>query len=877
MSGEQPIPDHPDETSSGATLDANRTVSQVVTPAEDVGRRIGAFDLLEEIGRGGMGIVYKAWQRGLNRVVALKMIRGRAHCDPNAVSRFRREAEAVARLHHPNIVHVHEVGEQGGQPYLVMEYVPGPSLARRLSAGPLSARDTAALLETLARAVEHAHRSGVVHRDLKPSNVLLTPSPAAESSGTEARRDDLADSIPKIVDFGLAKFEATDSDPTLSGAVLGTPNYMAPEQARGDAKRVGPGADVWALGAILYECLTGRPPFQAGTTLDILWLIAERDPVPPTSLNPRVPGDLETVCLKCLEKGVEQRYPSAQELADDLGRFGRDEPIRARPPSAVYQLRKFVRRNKGLFAGVAAVLVALILGLVGTGIGLVRALAAKDRAEVAEGNARRLLAESYAQSARLATRRGAWRDALAQFDRALDAGHPDQADLRLQKVRVWCAVHDIPKAVAEIETLARRPDLGSLAGPVMLWQADLDLARSKGEDAALALVRRALDAGLPAAEQEYALGLLASTSPEAIRHFEKAVDADPFYQRANGMLGLTLILSGRFTQAREQIAVARLLFPEDPTFAVLLALTLVWDGDVKAAHAVLERARDILGDRPMTAAKKMLDVMQQFRGLESTFNEDPSGVPKALMTRFLPACLSLGAEVQSLKQVDGGQGLVLPVPPVLLTAIRQPLPALISSLLRKDAKSLRDLERAYEVHPDAFLAFARGVVAADSNHFAEAERAFLQAADSYSMVPVQRISLFAAVKCELERAVRDPATRGETIAAAMRNARKLLERGPLPPWQAQLIADVAIGTGDFDLARRVLADWERQAPKDVSLWRERLEVEFQSNSFAKAIQAADKILALKPGDADAKQARRRAVERLQKQAKDYAPPTDPPK
>jgi serine/threonine-protein kinase len=276
----------------------------------------GDFELGRELGRGGMGVVYEARQRSLNRVVALKMVlRGEfaSHADR---ARFRAEAEAAARLVHPNIVQVYEVGDVAGQPYFAMQFVTGPTLSRQLAEGPLTPSEAAKLLAAVARGVEHAHRHGIVHRDLKPANVLLA-----------------ADDTPKVTDFGLAKLADAGSF-TQTGAIIGTPSYMAPEQARAE-KQLGPTADIYALGAILYECLTGRPPFQAATALDTLLLVQEQDPVPPRLLNPKVPRDLETICLKCLEKSPGRRYASAADLAADLEAFGAGEPVAARPSGLV--------------------------------------------------------------------------------------------------------------------------------------------------------------------------------------------------------------------------------------------------------------------------------------------------------------------------------------------------------------------------------------------------------------------------------------------------------------------------------------------------------------------------------------------------------------
>ncbi|HEY1380228.1 MAG TPA: protein kinase, partial [Gemmataceae bacterium] len=643
-------------------------------------------------------------------------------------------------------------------------------------------------------------------------------------------------------------------------------SYMAPEQARGDSKHVGPAADVWALGVILYECLTGRPPFAGETALDTLALIGERDPVPPADLNPRVPRDLETVCLKCLEKAPDRRYASARDLADDLGRFVRDEPIQARPPSRTDRLRRFARRNKGPLAAVAAVFLALVAGLVGTGAALVRA-------RHAEREARVLLAESYAQAGRLAVRRGAWRDALAQFDRALEAGHPDQAELHLQKVRAWSAVHDLPHAAAELDDLAARPDLGELAGPVLLWRADLALCRGGDEDAALGLARQALAAGLPSAEREYAYGLLAATSSDAVRHFERAVAADPFHQRANAMLALTLVMLGKMPAARERVTAARLLFPEDPTFPVLEAMAHAWDGDMPAARAALDVARNQLGVRQTRAAERLLDLMRRFHDLSSAFDDDPNRWAMAVVTHVLPAATAAGAEAQAIRQAgDGGPGLLVPIPPVLITAFRRPLKVLPAAVFGGRDRVIDELDRAYHVHPDAFLAFTHGVLAFDAGRLPEAERAFLDAAGGLSIIPVPRVALAAALFCQWERADREPAARDKLMGRAVLTARRLVDLGHLRPWQAALVASVAIEAGELDLARWVIADWERQAPKDVLLWRKRLAVELRAKAYGPAIAAADKLLKLVPNDADALRARHLAVEQLTKQAQSATPP-----
>jgi tRNA A-37 threonylcarbamoyl transferase component Bud32 len=309
--------------------------------------QVPGYEVLEELGRGGMGVVYKARHLKLNRLVALKMILAGSHAGGQELARFRAEAEAVARLQHPNIVQIYEVGEHGGLPYFTLEFCPGGSLAAQLDGTSLPPHRAAQLVEVLARAVHAAHQCGIIHRDLKPANVLLA-----------------ADSTPKITDFGLAKRLDGAGGQTASGAVVGTPSYMAPEQAGGRSKESGPATDVYALGAILYELLTGRPPFKAATPLDTVLQVLRDEPVPPRQLAPMTPRDLETVCLKCLAKDHRQRYPSAADLAGDLRRFMESKPIQARPVTAWERARKWAKRRPAV-AALLLVCGAAVLASVG--------------------------------------------------------------------------------------------------------------------------------------------------------------------------------------------------------------------------------------------------------------------------------------------------------------------------------------------------------------------------------------------------------------------------------------------------------------------------------------------------------------------------------
>jgi hypothetical protein len=387
---------------------------------------ISGYEILGQLGRGAMGVVYHAREIHLNRPCAIKMILAGAHASPEARARFLVEAEAVAKLHHPNVVQVHRIGEAGGLPFLVLEYVEGGSLAAALDGTPWPARRAMARASDSTSAIAAAHGRGLVHRDLKPANVLLS-----------------VDGAPKIIDFGLAKVMAADSRLTATGSVLGTPSYMAPEQAEGHTEEVGPAVDTYALGAILYELLTGRPPFRGATVLETLEQVKQAEPVPPSRLAPGLPRDVETICLKCLEKDSRRRYASAAALAEDLERYLQGEPILARRTGPLERTIKWARRRPAIATLLALVQVVALVGLLGILWQWRRAEDQRDRAVLARIDAvearkladdRRL--EAQRRSTRLALERGL---ALCQqgevgqgmlwLARTLELAPPGEADL----------------------------------------------------------------------------------------------------------------------------------------------------------------------------------------------------------------------------------------------------------------------------------------------------------------------------------------------------------------------------------------------------------------------------------------------------------------
>jgi serine/threonine protein kinase len=439
---------------------------------------VPGYELLTELGRGGMGVVYKARQTRLGRVVALKMLLAQYPVTAEQLARFRTEAETLARLNHPNVVAIYDIGEHDGRPYFALEYVAGPSLAQWLAGRPQEAHAAAHLLEVVARAVQAVHECGIIHRDLKPANILLQRKSAdyadytdkkqgtslpVKSAASAASADEF---IPKITDFGLAKDQAIARKLTAVGTAMGTPSYMAPEQARTTGEAIGPATDIYALGGILYEMLTGRPPFDAGSPAETITQLLNDVPISPARLRPRLPRDLVTICLKCLEKSPHRRYRSALDMAEDLRRFQAGEPIRARPVGPAERAYRWCRRRP-LVTGLLTLSSLLAIAFVVTVLvynALLREALAKAEGDVE--TEREELVHLNVEIGIVVLEGGDQFAALLRFTEALrlDQGEPGQE--RNHRTRIGTTLRQCPRLL-RLETL----DDASRSETRMVWDA----------------------------------------------------------------------------------------------------------------------------------------------------------------------------------------------------------------------------------------------------------------------------------------------------------------------------------------------------------------------------------------------------------------------
>jgi tRNA A-37 threonylcarbamoyl transferase component Bud32/tetratricopeptide (TPR) repeat protein len=799
---------------------------------------VAGYEILSELGRGGMGVVYQARQVKLNRVVALKMILSGAHASEADLARFRTEAEAVARLQHPNIVQIHEVGEQNGLPFFSLEFCAGGSLEKQLSGTPLPARQAAALVETLARAMQAAHEKGVIHRDLKPANVLLAE-----------------DGTPKITDFGLAK-KLDEAGQTASGAIMGTPSYMAPEQAGGVTGALGPRCDVYALGAILYECLTGRPPYRAATAMDTLIQVLHQEPAAPRSLNPALPGDLETICLKCLEKSPASRYVSALQLADDLARFGEGKPIQARPVGPAERARKWVRRRPV----VAALLVAVaVLAMAGAGSfvwAYRQALDQRNRAIRAEGERQAELARALAESARLAARRGEWEAALHDYQSALDLGGLDEVGLRLGALECRMALYQIPQFREELASLAGRDDLADHAGQVRLLQAYEALGGSGDVEQARAEARQALALGLPPADRAFAQALLAPTVQEATSHAEEAVRHDAAHHRALELLAPLLFLQGRLREARETVVRLQVAAPNSLSGQIPRAFLLARDGDLAGALRLCDPLEPVYGKEDTDFYRDVIRAVADLTSEDFLWEESTPSLMAARQDRMAALANRLGRMHRGAREgrsAAWSDFVLFRLPSLAVLASDPELRRLSDPQQRAVALDQpgglpASLERLAGGWPNGYWHYLRAVYLMRQGTDEEVERELLQALATPSFMRVERRARFALLHRRWQRAQGlEGGARKEVEDLARRDLRALLALGgEYPAWANSWLWQIARDLGDDATALAAARAWVRQSPADVGSLLAQYQAEEHLGAYREAANTAQALRRLDP-------------------------------
>jgi tetratricopeptide (TPR) repeat protein len=859
----------------------------IPAPSASLPDTVGPYKILGLLGTGGMGVVYRAEQEQPRRQVALKVMRP-GTVSPEHLRRFRHEAEALGRFQHEGIARIYDAGQVGAgpsaQPYLVMELIDGRPLTAYADAEHLDVRRRVRLMTLVCQAVKHAHQKGVIHGDLKPANILT------DEAGQ-----------PKVLDFGLAR--TTDADaPTVSAdpearQVVGTPRYLSPEQAAGDSVSADTLSDVYALGVILYELLAGRPPhdLQGARGLSAaLHIIATVEPQPLGRFNSECRGDLQAIAARALHRDRSRRYQSVSELADDLERYLRDEPVQARQGGVLYKTWKWARRKKG-WAIPAAILVVAILAAIPLAVWAMlqrqRAdLAEKEKtqlrvvADLKEQQNARLEADGFVQKANVAAQKGQWREAAANYDQALQAGHPDSVGLRLKKCQALLAVNDIDRCLSEIDSLAATPNLGENEGAVLLLQGDVLL----GSDDARAeqLIRRAQKKGLPPGADAYAQALLAETTPEAVAYLRQALTKDPDQPRARAILELLLITLGQLPEARLELSAHAARFPDDVNGKVLSALLAGLERDQARAEEVLNGLRDSLGDKKTAALRAVVKLFSEFRNPNNPLDPD-TGLP--VLTRHLVA---LAVEFPGLWDLGPGAGpdeviaahrrLIagFPLPPLLRKSYVRVLHALVKLGKGGDplfADALEDLNQAVKVHPEGTLLHLRSLVlfgragssigeARRAAGFEEARKAFLDAADAPALLPVRSPALFFAALTDfyMYSFDKDPGRRDRITATLRRMLAAEPDRVPL--FKPGFAVNLANAVEAFDLARLFLTNWQRRDPDNVDALSYRALTESNANNPVGALEAAEKVLKKTLADKKEDQTVRNAAEMIKKQA-----------
>ena len=602
-------------------------------------------------------------------------------------------------------------------------------------------RDIATTMKALATAVDYAHRHGVVHRDLKPSNVLLD-----------------GDQRPMIADFGLAKnLNDEQADLTNTGMALGTYAYMAPEQAGSEKVELSVSVDVYGLGAIMYELLTGRPPFRGESPAHTLNNVLHVEPEPPSRVAPGASRELEAICLKCLEKKPSARYTDAAELADDLQRFLDHRPLQAKSPTLITRAWKWTRRRPAIAAIVGIVMLSAAALLVTGSIYQAQLAFAVGEYQRKDRDLTASLIDNYVQNAALFGQQGKWDRSVEELDKALGLDPPNEVAIRLQKVKAYNAMYEAGEAQAEITLLNEEVTSGEHVGEVMLWYGDLMLLEAD-QEAALRHVREALEQGLPPADAAYAESLLAETSPEAEQHLIRALEADPFHYRAHANLISLHVFQGKREEARRRAESARYIFPNDPMFPMTMAWLAAMEGDVAGANEQLALLDGKIAASKLAILSDTFDLLQPIATWTDNWDSGSSVGPTLAMVSKL--WLNIQRYQIEEKGVAGYTMSFFSSKSNVLTSLRTPpcisdtYSALATNLFRMRLLAsdhtvarnrVKAIDQAVEKHPEGTLYFTKAVILMNMGEWEDAETAFRQATDLPSILP--NIAPRSGIRC----------------------------------------------------------------------------------------------------------------------------------
>lgn len=893
-------PGLPPISAAGGSLEAT-VASSLPMPRHE---RIGSYKLLKKIGEGGMGVVYLAEQEQPRRHVALKILK--PGINPGALRRFEHETRALARLQHDGIARIYQAGQFGegdqARPYFAMEFIDGRPLTVFADSQSLGIRQRLSLMVGVCRAVQHAHLHGVVHRDLKPANILV------EKSGQ-----------PKVLDFGVALVgddeQMRQTQQTAVGQLIGTVQYMSPEQAEAEPDKIDWRSDIYSLGVICHELLSGRRPHDlAGqSALSAIRIIREEEPTPLSALDKMFRGDLSNIVAKALDKNKDRRYQSAADLAADLERYLHDEPITARPAGRIYKFRKFAKRNKGKVGLAVVSFLALVVGIPL----LAWAAIQRDRADLAEKEKIRLEGEGLVQAARLAAEHGKWREAVTNYDRALQAGHLDAIAMRLGKARALLELQETHRCAAEIERLAEAANRTERVGSVLLLRGEMLL----GEDDAGAerFIRAALAQELPSGERAYARALLAETTPKAVAYLREVLALDPYHHRARVSLEFLLLFLARFDEAKSELYAHRVIFPDDDALPVLETLLLALEGKRSEAQASLARLKLRMGAADRTAFGEVVEFLCQFRnpahrpdamlGLPELGNEWQVVQPAL---RHLWPALTVRERANPLPPPR--LALIARLPPRLRKNLeglpRIPMKVAGNELDSMPMQVIEEVARAAEIHPEGTVAYLWALALFSGQRWEEANRAAEKAAELPALVPVYPAIMNLAASSKfgvyfsfqkqpdpllLPRALEAtllssrPAffaaaathglyfsSRTALLPRAIANLREMLAaHQPHRLLNPVIAVQLAVIAKEYNLARQLLDDWERDAPGELSILQLRAHTERLAGAYLPALKAADELLKRKPDDTETLRTKEMAVQDLARKARPYLPDTPP--